>query len=178
MNVGAGGFTGSGGVNSCCLAEAVCDDGDERLGPGQSCPPNAECYKRSVCCSTVYCARHQAQCDGIPSCDEGDTQLDGPCPPDTRCYTRSLCGTTIYCLDSSCDAEKDYNRRYVAKDQKSCALADFICQPNTTPFTNACGCGCEQDANCPEYVDCEPGSGDQSLLCSDLSKCPFTSRAL
>ena len=41
---------------------------------------------------------------------------------------------------------------------------------------NECGCGCEQDESCPEYVDCQPGSGGDPL-CTDTETRPYTVRA-
>lgn len=37
-----------------------------------------------------------------PSCDPGDTLLDGPghCPSDVLCYEQMVCGITFSCIDS------------------------------------------------------------------------------
>ena len=61
--------------------------------------------------------------------------------------------TEIAC---ACDPAKEWWRHYVALDPASCAAIDYACPPNTTMFSNACGCGCEEDASCPPFFDCEP----------------------
>ena len=167
------------GAAGCCLALAICDDGDQTLTPGSACPSGAECYSRTLCCSTVYCARALAQCDAVPTCDSGDTQISGECPPEVQCYSRTLCGKTVNCR-SSCGSQEEVNRRYVSRDINQCALVDFTCQAETHSFVDECGCGCEQDSSCPAWVDCQPRSDQKPLdpLCTDREKCPFSPRAL
>jgi hypothetical protein len=176
----SGGSKGSGGAlgtrgGVCCNAYPTCDPGDTDIGPSSSCPQGATCYQRSLCCSTTYCAHFASTCLAAPSCDPGDQEISGECPPRNACYRRTLCGKSINCLDSACDPETEYNRKYVATSPSSCAVIDFRCQTNTSYFQNDCGCGCEQDANCPPRADCQPG-GSQSALCSDNSMCPLTPR--
>jgi hypothetical protein len=60
------------------------------------------------------------------------------------------CGT----LDCACNAEKEYWRQYVAHSPNECASLKYRCQPGSTAFNNACGCGCEQSPDCPSYFDC------------------------
>ncbi|MGC4087148.1 MAG: hypothetical protein QM756_04440 [Polyangiaceae bacterium] len=172
----AAGTPGSGGATGgCCLAAPICDQGDTQVS---QCPANSTCYERSICCSTILCARQTAQCDGIPDCDPGDKQITGECPPSLGCYTRTLCGTTINCIDSACDPDTEYNRHYVARSRESCALIDFACSAETSYFGNDCGCGCEQDPSCPQTVNCQPRSDGVELspLCADKLSCPFTQR--
>jgi hypothetical protein len=40
---------------------------------------------------------------------------------------------------TACD---DPHRKYVARDGDTCARTDFLCEPGSTQFTDACGCGC------------------------------------
>lgn len=170
---------GSAGASQiCCLAMAVCSPGDQQIAGPEACPEGVQCYSNSICCSHVWCAPATVQCAAVPVCDAGDTEITGECPPDLSCYTRTLCGSTINCKRAStdCDPETEYNRNYVA-DAEGCKLIKFACQTNTTMFSNACGCGCEQDSTCPEFVDCMPGPGTRSPLCSNTS-CPFTIRAM
>jgi hypothetical protein len=176
---GNGGAT-NGGAMSCCLALAICDSGDTQLKDGEACPSGGDCYSRSICCSTVRCMRPAAQCNAIPLCDEGDKQIQGECPPDLRCYTRTLCGTTINCLGSACDRGAEYNRKYATTSHDSCALIDFACPANTEYFINDCGCGCQQDESCPQFVNCQPRIDDVplSVLCSDKATCPYTQRPI
>lgn len=182
----AGGTTTTGPANAgnsgtgrtCCLALAICNEGDQQIAGPESCPPGVQCYSNSICCSQVWCAPATVQCAAVPVCDPGDTEVTGACPPDLSCYTRTICGSTINCkrASTSCDPEAEYNRKYVA-DATGCQTIRFTCEANTTMFSNACGCGCEQDSTCPEFVDCMPGPGTRSPLCSNTS-CPFTLRAM
>jgi hypothetical protein len=120
------------------------------------------------------CAAPAATCNAIPTCDEGDSEVKS-CADGESCYERSLCGTTILCRDDACDPESEHNRNYVALGD-ACLTVKYACPENTDSFRNDCGCGCEQDASCPEYVDCMPG-GDLPPECSDETLCPFTVRA-
>ena len=190
---GQGGAAGAAGGVACCLAAAICNPGDREIGGPDECPAGASCYQNSICCSTVWCVSEAAQCEAYPVCDPGDRELDGACPPAYSCYARSLCGTTITCLDTlidggpaplqdggACTPGAEYNRNYVGSSPDQCALIDFICPANTTYFANGCGCGCEQDASCPEFVDCMPGPGTPDPLCGveGAQRCPYTVRAL
>jgi hypothetical protein len=117
----------------------------------------------------------------------------GPCPPDDSCYTRSVCGTTIWCLDR-CNPDTEHNREYLLKE---CAPGDgWLCPANTQSFVNECGCGCEQDPNCPPTFYCQrapvpdeaarelpadggagTGSGAAPLpFCdaAELARCPYS----
>ena len=178
---GGAGAAGSGG---CCNGMPVCSNGDQEI-PGQdSCPAGAECYSMSMCCSTIWCAKPTAQCTAVPTCDSGDTQVQGTCPASASCYQRTVCGTTISCVKSTadtCNPTNEYNRHYFATSSDSCQVVKFACPANTTAFFNSCGCGCEQDASCPQYVDCMPGPGTQDPLCATTGgqdRCPYTTRAM
>jgi hypothetical protein len=47
--------------------------------------------------------------------------------------------------------------------------------PTLECIWNGCGCGCEQDQNCPKRVDCNSDAGIASV-CADGGRaiCPFT----
>ena len=147
--------------------------------PNAPCPPATTCESITLCCTTIQCSTPIAQCNAFPTCDPNDTQVDGgECPQDVGCYTRSLCGSTILCIDDGCDPDSEYNRKYIAMGPE-CGLIDYTCTAPTEPFGNECGCGCEQDADCPQTVDCSPGP-EPRPECSDelLARCPYTLRAL
>jgi hypothetical protein len=63
--------------------------------------------------------------------------------------------TKIACV---CDPATEWHRDYVALSPAECSVIYYTCPPNTTPFANDCGCGCQQSAACPEYFDCMPPS--------------------
>jgi hypothetical protein len=195
-SIGGGGVGGqkpaTGGANAagsggtvCCNGMPVCGNGDQEILSQDACPTGAECYSMSMCCSTIWCAKATAQCTAVPTCDSGDTQLlQGTCATSASCYERTVCGTTISCMKSAtgaCNPTTEYNRNYIATSTSSCQAVKFACPANTTAFFNSCGCGCEQDASCPQYVDCMPGPGTQDPLCSSTGandRCPYTTRAM
>jgi hypothetical protein len=162
------------------MAMAVCDEGSAPITGPAACPVGVTCYSRSICCSTVWCAPELAQCDAYPACDAGDQEITGACPSGQACYSRSLCGNTILCMHptAACDPNTDLNRKYVSTNTAQCQYLDYLCPANTKMFSNACGCGCEQDPTCPRYIDCKPGPGTRPLMCSDATLCPYTLRAM
>src|SRR5690606_37854255 len=251
----SGGETGTGGTGeelACCLAVAVCGPDEVEIAGEADCPEGATCYENAVCCTTVWCAQQDAQCDAAPACGGGAFEVDVcpegaectpqtlcgttilcqeptaqcdafpvcpegteqvvQCPEDARCSSHSICGSTIQCRElenppscgggpscptgttevsecpdsgecesvsfcgttlfcvaetagGACDPN-DPNREYVAESMEACAGIDFSCDTGLAGFDDDCGCGCEQDASCPEYVDCMPGS-DVDPRCSD-----------
>ncbi len=171
-----GAATGTGGgIGACCLAVALCDEGDKEIASADECPPGANCYSNQICCSTVWCVDQTATCDAIPVCAEGELEVSF-CPEGATCHTRSMCGTSILCQAGSCNPEFEPYRDYVGSSQDECALIDFICPDHTTMFGNGCGCGCEQPGTCPEYVDCMPSlDGPAAALCSS-NECPYSQR--
>jgi hypothetical protein len=77
---------------------------------------------------------------------------------------------------AACDPATEWYRQYKYTDLATCAVVKFYCQPYTVYFANSCGCGCEQDASCPEVIDCEP---PPTQTCLDLQKkCPYSKVAL
>lgn len=187
------------GVGGSCAAAPLCDAGDSQISG--NCPAASTCYQRLICNSTITC-RHSignatggappmgsgGQCTALPTCPSGDTKISGSCPTGSVCYPQSLCGTTITCgfpiVDAgtpddaaTCNPAIEYNRKYAAQSVRACETVDYACPAGTASFGNACGCGCEQDASCPQYVDCMPGPGALNSLCS-TSSCPYTVRAM
>lgn len=180
-----GGAPGTGGDDpmgtggqppQCCLAEAVCDEGDLQVESESDCPVGGECYSNTMCCSTVWCMKQQPLCDAVPTCASDETQVDA-CVEGRTCVKRALCGEVITCqkLESFCNPDQDPNRHYVAQGS-DCQDLLFECPEHTSIFFESCGCGCEQPSSCPEYVDCMPG-GEIDPLC-ESDECPFTTRAL
>jgi hypothetical protein len=75
---------------------------------------------------------------------------------------------------ATCDPKTEWWRKYVSTDPEECKVLKFYCQPHTTYFSNTCGCGCQQDASCKQYYDCEPPTDCSSLM----AKCPFSTFGL
>ena len=178
--VGGGSVFATGGAMACCLAMPVCGADEQQVASQADCPNGVECSARTMCCSTIWCAKTHTQCTAIPVCDPGDTEVQGSCPPSVACYARTACGSTIVCShgESSCNPESDYNRHYVSTDPNQCMVIDYMCPEETKPFSGPCGCGCEQDSNCPAYVDCMPGPTTSNPLCASDGRCPYTIRAM
>lgn len=72
----------------------------------------------------------------------------------------------------ACDPGSEWWRSYVATDPMMCQLIDYACPESTTGFSNACGCGCQQSASCPQYIDCMPPKGCDPAAVQQ--KCPYT----
>lgn len=62
--------------------------------------------------------------------------------------------TTCSEMDCKCDTQQEYWRQYIAYSPNECASITYRCQPGSTPFSNACGCGCEQSPDCPASFFC------------------------
>jgi len=124
-------------------------------------------------------------CNAMPVCAPGENQIlsQNDCPTGFQCYSLTLCCTQIWCAKGSSDAgtcnpSSEYNRKYMGTSPTMCQQIRFNCPINTLMFSNACGCGCEQAATCPQYIDCMPGPGTSSPLCSDGLSCPYSTRAM
>jgi hypothetical protein len=81
--------------------------------------------------------------------------------------------TLMACI---CDPANEVNRReYIGTSPAQCASIDFVCPDNTTYFANDCGCGCEQDPNCPEWFNCMPGPGTPPCDVNEIqTRCPYS----
>jgi hypothetical protein len=84
----------------------------------------------------------------------------------------------VACTDAACACAPGVDGlHYLITNPDQCLVADYICPANTHPFHNACGCGCAQAADCPPYIDCQPGPVPTS--CAALKeKCPYSTLAL
>jgi hypothetical protein len=196
--VGGGGFVGTGGATGiagtsggCCAAAAVCNPGDVQVAGPFFCPPDTSCYQVSVCCSTIWCRRDPTcTLQGAP-CQPGEAQIGNntTCPKGGTCYQRAICGNVVTCFassaqdagasaDAGCSGPPPRGVHYVSTSLQKCAVIDYACPAGTTGYGDSCGCGCQQNSNCPDYVNCQPGPGPTSALCADNSICPYSIRAL
>lgn len=159
-----------------CGAVPSCNPGDLPLRDG--CPPEhlGTCYTRTLCGSTIYCLSPVGGMGGAPG--TGGVPGHGGAPGVAGEPGHGGAPGSAGAGGVSCDPQSERDRKYVATNPGACALIDYLCPVNTTYFGNDCGCGCEQDASCPDYVDCMPGPGPQNSLCSSPSQCPYTIRAL
>ncbi|AKT37496.1 hypothetical protein [Chondromyces crocatus] len=108
----------------------------------------------AVACTEMFCA---------PVCEyEGQTYPEGASfPAADGCNTctctadGSVACTKIGC---ECNPAAEWWRDYVSEDPAQCEVIDYACPENTEAFGNACGCGCEQSAECQETYNCMPPS--------------------
>ncbi len=163
------------------LLEGSCDSfEDQPLAPGQACPDVAECYESEMCGEEILCVAYEEDdsCTEEPSCDADQMELvlcsRGPCE------VRSVCGEVIWCqtlpgADENCQPSAQPHREYAAFADE-CTDLQIVCPEGSEPFSNDCGCGCEQPEECPESVNCMPrvDSTDTQLCGADA--CPFTQR--
>lgn len=98
----AAGVTGN-GTGTTCEGDPACPVGYDHV-PSCLSSGTPGCTHVIVCGVTIAC---EAQCDGYPSCDPGDTKVasQADCAQDdATCYPRSLCGITIWCTGPGADA--------------------------------------------------------------------------
>lgn len=163
-----------------CPEWDVCKFGvDERLEPGEACPQGRDCYADEWCGKSIQCVKYvdDGTCTQMPVC--GSAQLTVPlCSGLGICETRSACGKSVVCetLQKGCSPGLQKDRVFAALPEE-CGAISIHCPEGSNPFADTCGCGCEQPADCPDSVNCQPTSGDpRSDLCDNSKQCPFTAR--
>ena len=82
-------------------------------------------------------------------------------------WTGARCGTE----PCTCKPDTEWWRNYVSKSAGACKAIDYECPVNTKPFSNDCGCGCEESDECGEWVDCSPGVGSCDWM---KTSCPLS----
>lgn len=156
------------------FCESFCDYGGTAYFPGETFPASDGC-NTCTCMDDLTVACTMADCAGActyagKSYQEGESfpALDG-CNTCTCASDGGIGCTKVAC---QCDPSKEWWRDYVSTDPEQCKLIDYICPPNTGGFTNDCGCGCEQDASCPQYFDCKPPSPCD--VAAIMAECPYS----
>lgn len=162
-------------VVSCTLEDCAvtCVYDDTTYPVGASFPAGDGCNTcscqsdGSIACTQIGCAPtcKYAGKDYVPG--ETFPALDG-CNTCTCGADGSVSCTEINC---PCDASKEWWREYVGKSPEECATIKYTCPEHTTPFSNSCGCGCEQDPACPQWFDCMPPAPCDPDM---LKKCPYS----
>src|SRR5438132_1048756 len=97
-----------------------------------------------------------------------DTPIDGGAGGSTV-----AAGSVGSCTKKACQCDptaEAHQRVYVGKSPSECAVIDFTCTGNTTMFSNACGCGCEQDPSCPDWFDCQPSPNTPPCDMADIKR--------
>ncbi len=151
----------------------TCDYQGQTFTPGDTFPAGDGCNMcscmddGSIACTAMACpicvyegAEHQPG-ESFPS-------IDG-CNTCTCMDDGTVSCTEIAC---PCDPPNEWWREYASLDAQECLLLDFACPANTLRFDNACGCGCEQDASCPQFFDCMPPA--QCDVQALMEQCPYS----
>jgi hypothetical protein len=148
---GSGGVAGS---EACCLAFPTCGPGEREVQSEADCALIPMCHAVSLCCSTIYCAVLTPGSGGSSGAAGSGGKGGG---------------------SAECDPESEHDRDYIGESPAECAVILYACPDHTTAFGNECGCGCEQEESCPEFVDCMPG-GNPNPGCSteERERCPYT----
>lgn len=157
---GAGGMPGAGGASP---SAGGAPSGGSGTGGGPIDCSNVGCGPPPVCgepCGTPC---------GCCPCAAGER--NGPYVCEGGCYAPVVADG-----GKTCDpAAETHRRSYVGASPPDCSVIKFSCQTNTTYFANACGCGCEQSASCPEWFDCMPSP--QTPPCDPAqiqADCPYS----
>ena len=130
-----------------------------------------------VCASdgSVGCTDMICPVDMVCSYD-GEIHEPGDSFPSVDGCNKCTCNAdgSVSCTEEACECNiaADWWRQYMSEDPGECRFLDYACPGDTFEFVNDCGCGCEQDAECPEWFDCaDPDSCDLSLI---EKTCPFS----
>lgn len=134
-----------------------------------SCQPSGQCPPLVMVCT-------QLDCTGACSY-AGRTYPSGTTFPSTDgCNQCSCANGEVNCaeLDCACNPWHEQWRAYITSDSDivDCSAVDVACPEGSSPFVNACGCGCEQSPDCPESSLCiHPKSSTNTLPGHTISSC-------
>jgi hypothetical protein len=109
---------------------------------GTSCGPTAEASQQAN--TLVEDQSKGAFCGGFAgiACAEGYVCVDDPSDDCDPAQGGADCGGI--CQKNKKPGCDDPARTYVSRDPEQCAVIRFFCEdPNTVPFSDECGCGCE-----------------------------------
>ncbi|MCA9594618.1 MAG: hypothetical protein KC776_14940 [Myxococcales bacterium] len=174
-------FPATDGCNQCtcnangsvsCTEKAcatTCEYQGKTYVAGQSFPAGDgcnECFCQDngkVSCTLAICAQTCSYAGKEYKDGESFPSLDG-------CNTCTCTSGGVGCTKKACacDPSKEWWRKYYTPAE---CKAGVQCPGYTTPFTNSCGCGCEQDASCPEWFDCMPPSPCDP---DQMKQCPYS----
>ena len=150
-----------------------CSYGGRQYAPGESFPDEDGCNTctcrpgGAISCTLIACPPIDCRYLGEPRfAGERFPSRDG-------CNScECLIGGGVTCTEINCPCKPDAEwwRRYVGNSPSQCALIDYSCPPYTTPFSNQCGCGCEQADRCPQFQGpCVP---------ENCALCPYSKIAI
>ncbi|AKT37495.1 hypothetical protein [Chondromyces crocatus] len=168
-------FPAGDGCNTCSCTEngnvactlmgcepVTCDNSGVPVGEAFPGPDSS-----SNCESTCYCTQAGEMVCSAPNCApvceyEGQAYPEGASfPAADGCNTCSCTADgSVACTEMACECnpETEWWRDYIGQSPAQCEVIDYACPENTEAFGNACGCGCEQSAECQETYNCMPPS--------------------
>lgn len=160
---GSSAQAGGGGITVCVVGEQT-----YAVGASWKCD-----------CNTCYCGTDGKVASTAVACFActyaGIGRFAGTTFPSTDGCNSCQCAAdgSVACTDKACgcSADKPWNKQYAGSSPEQCALIDYECGASTKPFSDGCGCGCEQDASCAEWIDCSPGT---TSCASMKQKCPLS----
>lgn len=135
--------------------------------------PTGSCgagFAVGTCHATSSKSKVRDLCLNQPFCRvlAANTVFGDPCPGKDK----NLAVT--YTCSASCNPAKEFNRKYVSTDPRQCRAMFYACKTaGTKPFSNACGCGCEQPSDCPEWINCMPAYPPTSCN-AKRARCPLS----
>jgi hypothetical protein len=168
---------GTNGLVGCTKIACPVDtcEYDGKVYPaGDSFPANDGCNTCScqpgglVACTKMFCGNTCNYNGQVYTAGATFPASDG-CNTCTCDASGSVGCTEMACI---CNPTAEWYRDYIGTSSTVCAVIKFTCPVNTTYFSNDCGCGCEQAASCPEWLNCMPPT---PTPCSDMQlQCPYS----
>lgn len=184
---GAGGLSGSSGVigagghsiggNQSSSTGGVASAGASCMYGGADYPVGTT-FAATDGCNTCTCNNPidirctTVECDGGCRYEGKLYELGAEFADVDGCNTCSCTANGVSCTTRACQCNPDTEwwRSYSATDPGQCKTTAVSCNAVTVPFTNSCGCGCEQSKSCPRVFDCMAGCPSNE----ERAKCPFT----
>ena len=162
------------GQVQCTLVDCVtgCEWNGKTYQPGEQFPAGDGCNAcmcqegGTVACTSGYCAPICVYAGKEYQVGEAFPSLDG-------CNKCSCTAQGVSCTEMACpcNPSKEWWRNYIGKSPQDCMAIKYACAENTTAFSNACGCGCEQDPSCPQTINCMPPAPNCDAM---KKKCPLS----
>lgn len=155
---------------------ARCEHGGHTYDIGERFDAGPGGCKECVCLEggEVHCSKKPCP---MPGCDVDGQHIGvgASFPAGDGCNTCTCMedgGVACTKMACQCDQKTEWWRHYVGTSPEMCMLIKFACVANTSYFANACGCGCEQSADCPQVLTCDDSAGcDLEAL---KAQCPLS----
>ena len=153
-----------------CVVDGVVYEAGDTYPAGDGCN-TCTCMDNGMsACTKKYCPAPCEYGGKLYNVGESFPSTDG-CNQCT-CLAGGVACTEKACM---CNPNTEWYRDYIGESPEKCAVIKFACPDATNYFSNACGCGCEQDPSCPEWFNCMPGPGAPPCDPDAIkAKCPYS----